>query len=111
MSLRSVRSVMPRRSASSRPVCARSCSNENSCSTRSVGGCYDPAMNATAATNLDSIWREVLAESFRALETVTAGVGADQWQLPTPCAEWTVTQVVQHAAGDQLAYAKSLGIG
>ncbi|MEU2042912.1 TIGR03086 family metal-binding protein [Nocardia niwae] len=70
-------------------------------------------MNATttAAATLRPVWRDVLADSHRALETVVAGVRADQWHLPTPCSEWDVTQVVQHAAGDQLAYAKSLGIG
>ncbi|WP_330228640.1 TIGR03086 family metal-binding protein [Nocardia sp. NBC_00508] len=69
-------------------------------------------MNATTTTATQlPVWRDVLADAYRALESVVAGVGADQWQLPTPCAEWDVTQVVQHAAGDQLAYAKFLGIG
>ncbi|WP_327110009.1 TIGR03086 family metal-binding protein [Nocardia sp. NBC_01730] len=69
-------------------------------------------MNATtAATTLRPVWRDVLASSYRALETVVASVEDDQWQLPTPCSEWDVTQVVQHAAGDQLAYAACLGIG
>ncbi|MFC6011810.1 TIGR03086 family metal-binding protein [Nocardia lasii] len=60
---------------------------------------------------LDTVWRDVLATSYRALNEVVAGIGDDQWNLPTPCAEWTVTQVVQHAAGDQLAYAAALGVG
>ncbi|MFD0550192.1 TIGR03086 family metal-binding protein [Streptomyces rectiviolaceus] len=30
------------------------------------------------------------------------------WDRPTPCAEWNVTQVLQHAVGDQLGYASSL---
>ncbi|WP_454195326.1 TIGR03086 family metal-binding protein [Nocardia sp. Marseille-Q1738] len=68
-------------------------------------------MNATTPATLLPVWRDVLADSYRALETVVAGVRADQWQLPTPCSDWDVTQVVQHAAGDQLAYAKFLGIG
>ncbi|OCF85374.1 TIGR03086 family metal-binding protein [Nocardia brasiliensis] len=70
-------------------------------------------MNATntAAATLSPVWRAVLTDSYRALATVVAGVGADQWQLPTPCSEWNVTQVVQHAAGDQLAFAQFLGIG
>ncbi|WP_216908878.1 TIGR03086 family metal-binding protein [Nocardia noduli] len=72
-------------------------------------------MNTTAASqntaSLNTVWRTVLAESYRALEDAVAGVGDDQWQSPTPCSEWTVTQVVQHAAGDQLAYAASLGFG
>ncbi|MFE7743479.1 TIGR03086 family metal-binding protein [Nocardia sp. NPDC057455] len=69
-------------------------------------------MNATtAAATLLPVWRDVLADSYHALESVVAGVRADQWHLPTPCSEWDVTQVVQHAAGDQLAFAEFLGIG
>lgn len=68
-------------------------------------------MNPTTAATLLPVWRDVLADAYSALATVVAGVRADQWQLPTPCSEWDVTQVVQHAAGDQLAYAKFLGIG
>ncbi|MGW5436024.1 TIGR03086 family metal-binding protein [Nocardia asteroides] len=66
-------------------------------------------MNNTAA--LETVWRDVVATSYAALADVVAGVRVDQWDLPTPCAEWTVTQVVQHAAGDQLAYAAALGVG
>ncbi|MEU7140245.1 TIGR03086 family metal-binding protein [Nocardia sp. NPDC046473] len=65
----------------------------------------------TSIATLSPVWRDVLDESYRALATVVAGVRDDQWELPTPCSEWTVTQVVQHAAGDQLAYAAALGIG
>lgn len=73
-------------------------------------------MNSTAqasdpAAVLAPVWREVLAESYRALTTAVAGIADHQWQVPTPCSQWTVTQVVQHAAGDQLAYAAALGIG
>ncbi|MFD6394098.1 TIGR03086 family metal-binding protein [Nocardia sp. NPDC060259] len=66
-------------------------------------------MNSTAA--LDTVWRDVVATSYAALAEVVAGIRDDQWNLPTPCSEWTVTQVIQHAAGDQLAYAAALGIG
>lgn len=65
----------------------------------------------TPAAALAPVWREVLASSHRALIDVVSGVAADQWDNTTPCSQWTVTQVVQHAAGDQLAYAKFLGIG
>ncbi|WP_090933320.1 maleylpyruvate isomerase N-terminal domain-containing protein [Nonomuraea jiangxiensis] len=70
-------------------------------------------MNTTTATvtSLRPVWRAVLAASYRALEASVAGVRDDQWDNATPCSEWTVTQVIQHAAGDQLAYAKMLGIG
>jgi len=32
-----------------------------------------------------------------------------QLDAPTPCTNWTVTQVLQHAAGDQLAWAAAVG--
>jgi uncharacterized protein (TIGR03086 family) len=67
---------------------------------------------ATAATTtLRPVWREVVSAAHAALDNAVAGIVDEQWQLPTPCSEWTVTQVIQHAAGDQLAFAKSLGIG
>jgi len=50
----------------------------------------------------------ILETAHQALRTVIAGVGADGWQRPTPCDQWTVTQVLQHAAGDQLAYASAI---
>lgn len=65
----------------------------------------------TATLALAPVWRDVLAASYQALDAAVAGVGDDQWQLTTPCSDWTVIQVVQHAAGDQLAYAAALGIG
>ncbi|RDI52948.1 TIGR03086 family metal-binding protein [Nocardia mexicana] len=70
-----------------------------------------PQTSSAPATALAPVWRDVLAASHRALTDVVAGIGAGQWELPTPCADWTVTQVIQHAAGDQRAYAKFLGIG
>jgi uncharacterized protein (TIGR03086 family) len=51
---------------------------------------------------------EVLEQAHRALRGVVAGVKEDGWPAPTPCAEWDVTQVLQHAAGDQLGYAAKL---
>ncbi|MFJ4652419.1 TIGR03086 family metal-binding protein [Nocardia sp. NPDC088792] len=71
----------------------------------------EPQATLDPAARLAPVWRDVLATSHRALTGVVAGVRADQWDNTTPCSEWTVTQVVQHAAGDQLAYAKVLGIG
>jgi len=46
----------------------------------------------------------LLTEAHNALLDTVKGVGAADWNLPTPCADWNVTQVLQHAAGDQLAY-------
>jgi uncharacterized protein (TIGR03086 family) len=53
-------------------------------------------------------WTTLLSDSHDALRTVVAGVPADAWDRPTPCEKWTVTQVLQHAAGDQLGYAAAL---
>lgn len=51
---------------------------------------------------------DVLDQAHRALRSAVAGVSADSWHLPTPCEQWDVTQVMQHAAGDQLAYVATL---
>jgi len=48
---------------------------------------------------------DVLDEARAMLQAAVAGVPADGWHLPTPCAEWNVTQVLQHAALDQGAWA------
>src|SRR6185503_2997126 len=56
-------------------------------------------------------WRTVLTEAHARLREVVANVPADGWDRPTPCEQWTVAQVVQHAAGDQVAYAAALGAG
>lgn len=53
-------------------------------------------------------WKILLADSHDALRTVVAGVPADGWQLPTPCENWTVTQVLQHATGDQIGFAAAI---
>jgi uncharacterized protein (TIGR03086 family) len=53
----------------------------------------------------------ILETAHTALRTAVAGVGADDWSRPTPCDAWTVAQVLQHAAGDQQAYAAVLGEG
>lgn len=65
----------------------------------------------TNTNTTQSTWRADVAAAHRMLSDVVAAVQSDQWQLPTPCSEWTVTQVIQHAAGDQLAYASALGVG
>jgi uncharacterized protein (TIGR03086 family) len=33
---------------------------------------------------------------------LVAAVGADQWDLPTPCAEWSVRELVNHVVGEEL---------
>ena len=46
----------------------------------------------------------VLDRAHAALRSVVAGIPAGAWQAPTPCSQWTVTQVLQHVIGDQQAY-------
>jgi uncharacterized protein (TIGR03086 family) len=53
-------------------------------------------------------WRTLLAESHDALRGAVAGVAPGGWDAPTPCEKWSVTQVLQHAAGDQIAYAAAI---
>ncbi|KDN23965.1 TIGR03086 family metal-binding protein [Amycolatopsis rifamycinica] len=48
----------------------------------------------------------ILAAAHEALRAAIAGV--QDWSAPTPCSEWNVTQVLQHAAGDQLGYAAAI---
>jgi len=50
----------------------------------------------------------LLAEAHTALLDVVRGVKADDWNRPTPCSEWTVAQVLQHAVGDQLGFAAAI---
>lgn len=57
----------------------------------------------TATTTWD-----VLNRAHGALLAATAGVAEKDWTLATPCASWNVTQVLQHAAGDQLAYVAAI---
>jgi uncharacterized protein (TIGR03086 family) len=51
---------------------------------------------------------DVLDRAHGVLRAAVAGVGPDQWAIPTPCQEWSVAQVFGHALGDQQAYAGSL---
>ncbi|MGB8940255.1 MAG: TIGR03086 family metal-binding protein [Streptomyces sp.] len=58
-------------------------------------------------TNNTTTW-PLLDSAHAALRAAVRGVSDGDWDRPTPCAEWNVTQVLQHAAGDQLGYASSL---
>ncbi|GAB2977596.1 hypothetical protein GCM10023080_048150 [Streptomyces pseudoechinosporeus] len=49
-----------------------------------------------------------LDQAHQALRTAVRGVAAGDWSRPTPCAGWNATQVLQHAAGDQVGYAAFL---
>jgi uncharacterized protein (TIGR03086 family) len=50
----------------------------------------------------------VLDKGRAMLRAAVAMVPADGWQRPTPCADWNVTQVLQHAALDQRVWATGL---
>jgi uncharacterized protein (TIGR03086 family) len=57
-------------------------------------------MSENAATD----WT-VLNEAHQALRGTVRGVAAEDWNRPTPCTAWNATQVLQHAAGDQIGFA------
>lgn len=50
----------------------------------------------------------ILDEAHEILRNAASGVPVDGWDRPTPCAEWNVGQVVQHAGLDQLLYVSSI---
>ena len=52
-----------------------------------------------------------LDAAHHALRTVVAALADEDFDRPTPCSQWTVTQVLRHASGDQLGYAAFLGTG
>jgi len=52
-----------------------------------------------------------LDASHDALRTVVGALAAGDLGRPTPCSQWSVTQVLRHAAGDQIGYAAFLGAG
>lgn len=54
---------------------------------------------------------EVLTASLAALQKTASGVDDDALDRPTPCADWTVAQVLLHAAGDQHGWASFVGSG
>ena len=57
--------------------------------------------------NLSSGW-DVVDAAHQAMRTTVAGLRGADLERPTPCEQWNVVQVLQHAAGDQLAYASRI---
>lgn len=49
-----------------------------------------------------------LSEATELTGRLVAGVQAEQWSSPTPCADWTVRDLVQHVVFGQLAFARLL---
>ncbi|SOD71003.1 uncharacterized protein (TIGR03086 family) [Jatrophihabitans sp. GAS493] len=54
-----------------------------------------------------ALWA-VLNGSFSALRSVVEEVEPDAWPSPSPCNQWSARQVLEHAAGDQLAWAATV---
>ncbi|GAA4933546.1 uncharacterized protein (TIGR03086 family) [Nonomuraea thailandensis] len=57
--------------------------------------------------NASTHWK-ILDDAHTALRTAVAGVEASGWGWATPCEHWNVTQVLQHAAGDQVGFAAAI---
>ncbi|MEU8616036.1 maleylpyruvate isomerase N-terminal domain-containing protein, partial [Actinoplanes sp. NPDC048791] len=57
--------------------------------------------------NATTTWT-VLDRAHAALRDATTALADADLGRPTPCTEWTVAQVLQHAAGDQLAYVAAI---
>lgn len=51
----------------------------------------------------------VLTTSLERLRDVAARLRPEHLDNPTPCSDWTVAQLLLHAAGDQHAWASSVG--
>ncbi|WP_327433997.1 MULTISPECIES: TIGR03086 family metal-binding protein [unclassified Streptomyces] len=51
---------------------------------------------------------ELLTRAHTYLREVVAGVPEGAWGSPTPCSEWTVRQVLNHARLDQQAYGAAI---
>jgi uncharacterized protein (TIGR03086 family) len=58
----------------------------------------------------ENTWN-VITGSLDLLRNAAALVNDANREAPTPCSKWTVTQVLQHATGDQLAWAAAIGVG
>jgi uncharacterized protein (TIGR03086 family) len=54
---------------------------------------------------------QVLDTALDLLGRTAAAVPADRFDDPTPCTDWSVAQVLFHAAGDQHAWASFVGSG
>jgi uncharacterized protein (TIGR03086 family) len=54
---------------------------------------------------------EVLDTALQGLATVVGGLSERDLNLPTPCEQWNVAQLLQHATGDQAAWAAAVGGG
>ena len=58
----------------------------------------------------ENTWN-VITDSLGLLHDAAMLISDANADAPTPCSAWTVTQVLQHAVGDQLAWAAAIGVG
>jgi uncharacterized protein (TIGR03086 family) len=58
----------------------------------------------------ENTWN-VITGSLDLLRNAADLVNDANREAPTPCSQWTVAQVLQHATGDQLAWAAAIGVG
>jgi uncharacterized protein (TIGR03086 family) len=58
----------------------------------------------------ENTWN-VITDSLDLLRNAAVLISDAKAEAPTPCSAWTVTQVLQHAVGDQLAWAAAIGVG
>jgi uncharacterized protein (TIGR03086 family) len=68
---------------------------------------FNPGEEPSVSEN-GTMDRDLLDRSHQALRAAVLGVASQDWSLLTPCDKWNVTQVLQHAAGDQLAYVAAI---
>lgn len=64
----------------------------------------------TVPENTENTWN-VITDSLGLLHNAAMLITEANADAPTPCTAWTVTQVLQHAVGDQLAWAAAIGVG
>lgn len=50
-----------------------------------------------------------LAEAAAATEQVLVAITAAEWELPTPCSDWTVRELVRHVVSGNQVFADALG--
>jgi uncharacterized protein (TIGR03086 family) len=54
---------------------------------------------------------DTLDDIYANANRLVAGVGTEQWELPTPCTEWDVRQLVNHMAGSSKVCAAAASRG
>jgi uncharacterized protein (TIGR03086 family) len=50
-----------------------------------------------------------LTAALAGTEQLVAEIGPDEWELPTPCTDWSVRDVVNHLVGSNLLFVRVLG--